>query len=410
LAGSNVVDSQTATVSLDRITAAREVLRGVVRRTPVESLRVASESLGGDVYLKCENLQRTGSFKIRGGYLRIHGLTEEQRAHGVVAASAGNHAQGVALAASLLGARSTVFMPEQAPLPKVAATRGYGAEVRLSGATVEDALAEAKTYSEETGAEFLHPFEHPDIIAGQGTVGLEVCEQVPDVATILVATGGGGLLGGIAAAVKALRPGVRVVGVQAAQAAAFPASLASGAPRRVSSTQTLADGIAVAAPGELTLRHATELVDDIVTVSEESLSRAVLLCMERAKLVVEPAGAAAVAAMLEHPHAFETPVVGVLSGGNVDPLLLLQIIRHGMTAAGRFLSLQLRLADRPGALAGLLGLVGTLGANVVDVAHTRIDGALALGEVEVALTLETRGPEHRERLLATLADGGYTVL
>ncbi len=404
------MDSQPATVTLERITAARETLRCVARRTPVEPLRVASELLAGAVSLKCENLQRTGSFKIRGAYLRIHRLTAAQRAQGVVAASAGNHAQGVALAAALLGSPCTVFMPEQAPLPKVAATQGHGADVRLSGGSVEDAIARAETYAEQTGAEFLHPFEHPDVIAGQGTVGLEILEQVPDAATIAVPTGGGGLLAGVAAAVKALRPDVRVLGVQAEQAAAFPASLASGTPVRVPSRQTLADGIAVAAPGALALRHTRDLVDDVVTVSEESLSRAVLLCLERAKLVAEPAGAAAVAAMLEHPHACVPPVVGVLSGGNVDPLLLLQIIRHGMTAAGRFLALQLRLADRPGALAGLLGLVGTLGANVVNVAHTRIGGALALGEVVVELMLETRGPEHRERLLAALADGGYTVL
>ncbi len=404
------MDPAPPTVPLQRIAAAREILHDVVRRTPVEPLRVLSESLGGAVHLKCENLQRTGSFKIRGGYVRIHGLTDEQRAHGVVAASAGNHAQGVALAAALLGTRSTVFMPEQAALPKVAATRGYGAEVRLAGASIEDALAEAKSYAERTGAAFLHPFEHPDIIAGQGTVGLEILEQVPDAATLVVATGGGGLLGGIASAVKASRPDVRVVGVQAEQAAAFPASLAAGVPRPVSSTQTLADGIAVAGPGELTLAHALRLVDDVVTVSEESLSRAVLLCLERAKLVCEPAGAAPVAALLEHARAFEPPVVAVLSGGNVDPLVLLQIIRHGMTSAGRFLALQLRLADHPGALAGLLGRLGTLGANVLDVAHTRIGGALALGEVEVDLTLETRGPEHQERLLAALRDGGYTVV
>jgi threonine dehydratase len=404
------VGAEPGIVSVERITAARETLRDVVRRTPVEPLRAASQLLGGEVYLKCENLQRTGSFKIRGGYLRIHGLTCEQRARGVVAASAGNHAQGVALAAALLGTRSTVFMPEQAPLPKVAATRGYGAEVRLAGASVEDALAAAESYAEQTGAELVHPFEHPETIAGQGTVGLEILEQVPTAATIAVAAGGGGLLGGIAAATKVLRPDVRILGVQAEQAAALPASLAAGTPRPVPSTHTLADGIAVAAPGQLTLAHALALVDDVVTVSEEALSQAVLLCLERAKLVCEPAGAAPLAAMLEHAGAFEPPVVCVLSGGNVDPLLQLQIIRHGMTSAGRFLALQLRLADRPGALAGLLGLVGAFGANVVDVAHSRVNGALALGEVEVELTLETRGPEHREQLLAALDEAGYTVL
>ncbi|MGH3491736.1 MAG: threonine ammonia-lyase [Sciscionella sp.] len=397
------------TVSIANITDARELLSGVVRCTPMEPLRVLSELTGGQVHLKCENLQRTGSFKIRGAYVRIHRLSDAERAAGVVAASAGNHAQGVALAASLLGARSTVFMPERAPLPKLAATRGYGAQVRLHGVLLEQTLAEAVRYAEETGAVFLHPFEHPDIIAGQGTLGLEILEQVPQAATVVLPAGGGGLLGGVAAAIKATRPDVRVVGVQAELAAALPQSLAAGTPVRLESTRTMADGIAVGSPGALTLHHAVSLVDEVVTVSEEALSRAVLLCLERAKLVVEPAGAAAVAALLEYPERFAAPVVAVLSGGNVDPLLLLQIIRHGMTSAGRYLALTLRLDDQPGALARLLNLLGTLGANVLDVEHSRIGGALALGEVEVAVTLETRGEEHCERLVDALKEAGYTV-
>lgn len=397
-------------VSIDQIEAARALLADVVRETPMEHARDLARIHGGDVYLKCENLQRTGSFKIRGAYTRIHGLSQAERARGVVAASAGNHAQGVALAASLLGTRSTVFMPERAPLPKLAATRGYGADVHLHGVTLAEALDEAVTFAERTGAIFIHPFDHPDIIAGQGTVGLEVLEQAPDAGTVLVATGGGGLVAGIASVLKVRKPDVKVVGVQAAGAASFPASLGAGRPVRLASTNTMADGIAVGEPGPVSFAHVSSLVDDIVTVTEESLSRAVLLCLERRKLVVEPAGAAAVAALLEHPGAFTPPIVAVLSGGNVDPLLLLRIIRHGMTAGGRYLALRLRVRDRPGSLGALLTRVGQLGANVLDVEHSRTAGALAVDEVEIALNLETRGPEHCAEVAAELHRAGYTVV
>ncbi|WP_026453371.1 threonine ammonia-lyase [Saccharomonospora iraqiensis] len=397
-------------VSVDTIREARQLLSTVVRNTPMEHARDLESAHGGPVHLKCENLQRTGSFKIRGAYTRIHGLSEAERARGVVAASAGNHAQGVALAASLLDTKATVFMPERAPLPKLAATRGYGAEVHLHGAVLEETLAEAKAFAERTGAVFIHPFDHPDIIAGQGTLGLEILEQLPEVATVLVATGGGGLVGGVAAAVKAERPDVHVVGVQAEEAAAFPRSLASGGPVRVERTQTMADGIAVGEPGPVSFAHVNSLVDDVVTVGEESLSRAVLQCLERRKLVVEPAGAAAVAALLEHEKMFEPPVVAVLSGGNVDPLLLLQIIQHGMTAAGRYLNLRLCVPDRPGSLVSVLSRVSELGANVLDVEHSRISGRLAMGEVEIALKLETRGPDHCETVAAQLQRAGFTVM
>lgn len=399
----------TRLVGLERILQARDLLADVVRVTPMEHASEFADAFGGPVHLKCENLQRTGSFKVRGGYARIHGLSAEERARGVVAASAGNHAQGVALAASLVGTQATVFMSRKAALPKVAATRGYGADVQLVGTVLEEAFAGAVEFAEQTGAVFIHPFDHPDIIAGQGTVGLEILDQVPDVGTVLVSTGGGGLVAGVASAVKALRPDVRLVGVQADSAAAFPPSLAAGEPVALESTQTLADGIAVARPGELTLEHVTSLVDDVVTVSEESLSRAVLNCLERRKLVVEPAGAAPVAALLEHPGAFEPPVVAVLSGGNVDPLLLMQIIQHGMTAAARYLHVRLWVPDRPGSLAGVVTRLSELGANIVDIEHSRISGRLGIGEVEVALKLETRGPEHCEDVIAALQRAGYTV-
>ncbi len=397
-------------VTLDDISDARKLLRGVIVDTPVEGSRPLSRAVGGPVSLKCENLQRTGSFKIRGAYARIARLPAEERACGVVAASAGNHAQGVALAASTLGIPSIVFMPEGAPLPKVEATKAYGAEVRFAGVTVDEALVAATAYAGEHGNVLIHPFDHPDVIAGQGTIGLEVLEQVPDVRTVVVPLGGGGLVSGIAAAIKAVRPGVRIVGVQAEGAAAFPGSLATGHPVPLSAMATIADGIAVGCPGQITLEHVRALVDDVVTVSDEALSRALLLCLERAKLVVEPAGAAAVAAIREQPQHFGAPVVAVVSGGNVDPVLLLRVIRHGLIAAGRYLSFRLRIPDRPGELARLLGLLAETGANVLDVEHVRTGPKLHLDEVEVALQLETRGPLHCDEVLARLRAAGYPLI
>jgi threonine dehydratase len=400
----------TAGVTLDDVRAARELLRGIILDTPVQGSRPLSERVGGPVWLKCENLQRAGSFKIRGAYTRLSRLDPDEAARGVVAASAGNHAQGVALAASMLGIRSTVFMPEGAPIPKVEATRAYGADVRFHGHSVDDALVAAKSFSDETGAVFVHPFDHHDIVAGAGTTGLEILEQVPDVKTVVVCTGGGGLLAGIAVAVKGLRPDVRVVGVQAEDAAAYPASLAAGKPVPLEAMVTMADGIAVGCPGSLPFEIVTELVDHIYTVSEESLSRALLLCLERAKLVVEPAGAAGVAAVLDEPAAFEPPVVVVLSGGNIDPLLLQRVLRHGLAVAGRFLSFRARISDRPGALVRLLAEVAAADASVLDVEHVRTDSRLRVDEVEVALQLETRGAEHCDEVIARLREAGYTLV
>jgi threonine dehydratase len=397
-------------VSVEQVSAARELLRGVVRETPMTYSSVLAAASGGPVYLKCENLQRTGSFKVRGAYVRIHGLSETERAAGVVAASAGNHAQGVALGASLHDTKATVFMPNKAPLPKIEATRAYGAQVHLYGTIFDETLAKARAFADATGAVFIHPFDHPDVIAGQGTVGLEILEQVPQVGTVLLAAGGGGLVGGVAVAIKSLRPDVQVIGVQAEQAAAFPPSLVAGGPVKLDRVATMADGIAVGEPGQITYAHVESLVDDVVTVTEESLSRAVLLCVERAKLIVEPAGAAAVAALLQYPTRFTAPVVAVLSGGNVDPLLMMQIIQHGMKAAGRYLALRLRIPDQPGSLAALLAKLSELGANVVDVEHSRVSGALRLGEAEVALDLETRGQDHCTLVLRALQSAGYPIL
>ncbi|MEU6813254.1 threonine ammonia-lyase [Streptomyces sp. NPDC046860] len=397
-------------VTLDDVRGAQKMLSGVARATALEGSRHLSRMVGSPVHLKCENLQRTGSFKLRGAYVRIAGLLPEERAAGVVAASAGNHAQGVALASSLLGVRSTVFMPQGAPLPKVSATREYGAEVRLHGQVVDEALAAAEEYAAETGAVFIHPFDHPDIIAGQGTVGLEILEQCPEVRTIVVGMGGGGLAAGIAVAVKMLRPDVRIIGVQAEGAAAYPPSLAAGHPVTVGNPATMADGIRVATPGTVPFGIVEHLVDEVRTVSEDQLSAALLLCLERAKLVVEPAGASPVAALLADPGGFPGPVVAVLSGGNVDPVLLQRVLRHGMAAQSRYLAVRLRLTDRPGALATLLGVLSAADANVLDVSHIRTDPRLGLSEAEVELHLETQGPAHRAEVTAALRESGYTII
>ena len=397
-------------VDIDDVVAAAAVVQPAIRRTLLLHSRALSELIGGPVFLKCENLQRTGSFKVRGAYLRIARLSPAERACGVVAASAGNHAQGVALAAAALGARATVVMPQGAPLPKVAATRGYGADVILHGLTVEAALLRARELAAETGAVFIHPFEHPDVIAGQGTVGLEIAEQCPQARTIAVPVGGGGLAAGIAIAARARLPEAALIGVQAEAVAPFPGSLAAGYRVEARAAQTMADGIAVAKPGELAFSVLSELAAQMVTVSEENLSRALLLCLERAKQLVEPAGAAGVAALLEHPAAFEPPVVAVLSGGNIDPLLLAKVLRHGLSAAGRYLAFRCRLPDRPGALATLLAELASLGANVLDVVHERVTAGLNMDEAEVMLQVETRGPEHCDSVIASLRKAGYTLL
>jgi threonine dehydratase len=399
----------TGAVTLEEIEAARELVREAAIETPVQGARWLGELTGAPVRFKCENLQRTGSFKSRGAYVRIARLSPEERARGVVAASAGNHAQGVALAAQRLGIPATVFMPEGAPIPKEKATRGYGATVVFEGRYLEDSLAAARKYAEETGAVLIHPFDHVDIVAGQGSVGLEILEQVPDVRTVVVPTGGGGLLAGIALAVKAKNPAVRVVGVQAEGAAAFPGSLAEGHPVPLPAMKTMADGIAVGLPGDITFAAVRDHVDEIRTVSEESLSRALLGVLERAKLVVEPAGAAGVAAVLDDPAGFPGPTVIVLSGGNVDPLLLNKVIRHGLASAGRFLKLRVVIPDLPGELAHLLTEVGAAGANVLEVAHARNSPLLSLDQVEVLLQLETRGEPHADQVMDRLRARGYRV-
>jgi threonine dehydratase len=396
----------------DRIEAATRLLEPVMRRTPMVASRVLSERTGVDVRLKCENLQRTGSFKPRGAYNRIANLPPQDRGRGVVAASAGNHAQGVAWAATTLGIDSTVFMPVGASLPKLVATRAYGATVHQVGETIDESLTAAREFAEQTGATLIHPFDHPDIVAGQATVAPEILRQLPRVRTVLVPTGGGGLLAGVAVALHLLAPAVRVIGVQAAGAAAWPGSLSAGKPVALERISTMADGIAVGMPGAVPFGHVAEHVSAIVTVEEDALSSALLLCMERAKLIVEPAGAAAVAALLAHSPehlGLDGPVCAILSGGNIDPLLLTRLIGHGLSAGGRYLAVRVTISDRPGSLSRLLATIGGTGASVLDVVHSRTGAWLSIDEVEVLLTLETRGPAHRDDVLDSLENAEYTV-
>lgn len=396
-------------IGLAEVQEAARLLEGVADRTPVQVSRALSQLVGADVWLKCENLQRAGSFKLRGAYVRMSRLSDEERARGVVAASAGNHAQGVALAARMLGLDAVVFMPVDAALPKIAATRDYGAHVELAGRSVDEALVHAREHAERTGAVLIHPFDHVDVVAGQGTLGLEVLEQVPDVRTVLVPVGGGGLAAGVVAALAEARPDVRVVGVQASGAAAYPASLAAHRPLRAPELRTMADGIAVGVPGTVPFEVLDTRHIDVRTVSEEDISRALLLVAERAKLLVEPAGAVAVAALMAAPRDFEGPVVAVLSGGNIDPQLLLRVVRHGLASAGRFLQIRVRIDDTPGALATLLQQIASSGGNVMDVSHVRTGGDLALDEVGVEVQVETKGPDHCAQVLQHLRTERYRL-
>ncbi|MFI7482834.1 threonine ammonia-lyase [Kocuria sp. M1R5S2] len=397
------------------IEEAAALLEGVIDRTPMAHSRALSRRVGSEVNLKAENLQRAGSFKVRGAYVMMAKLTDEEKARGVVAASAGNHAQGVALAADRLGIDARIYMPEGAALPKIAATQDHGAEVVLHGTAVDQALTEAQRYAEETGAVFVHPYDHPDIVAGQGTVGLELLEQVPDVDTVITGVGGGGLLAGLAIAVKARaeqlgRP-IRVIGVQAENAAAYPPSLAGDALVTLERVSTIADGIAVGKPGQLPFSIIKELADDVVTVSEDSLAQALIFLLERNKLVVEPAGAVGVAALLDgglqerHPDLGNTVVV--LSGGNVDPMLMLKVIQRGLSAAGRYMTIKMMLTDRPGELAQISRIIAGQDANVTGVDHNRIGGSLSLGDVSITIDMETKGHEHCRQVLRSLEAEGY---
>ena len=391
------------------IEAARPEVERVARRTPVLSTRTISEQAGGKVVLKAENLQRTGSFKVRGASAKLAALGERGCASGVVAASAGNHAQGLAAAAAARGVRCEVFVPADAPIAKTEAARGQGAIVHVGGESVDDCILAAKERAREGGLAFVHPFDDPDIVAGQGSLGLELLEDVPDLAKVVVPVGGGGLAAGIAIAVKSERPQVEVVGVQVAACAPYPASLERGSPVPADSTLTIADGIAVKRPGDLTLPLLREWLDGMAVVEDEDAAEAMVVLLERCKLVVEGAGAVGVAALLGGgiaPAASGT-TVAVLSGGNVDPGLLLSIARRHETLAGRRLVVLTRVPDRPGALAQLLACVADAGGNVVDVSHMREGFDLHVRETAVELVLETRGREHADGVMRAMRGAGY---
>jgi len=378
--------------TLADIQEARKRLRGIAEETPIYLSETFSRRCGREVRLKAENLQRTGAFKIRGAVNKLSTLSSEERAAGVVAASAGNHGQAVAWAARELGIRARIFVPDTAPMAKVEAWKNYGAETEMTGSFFEDAMVAALAYVEETGGTFIHPYEDQLVVAGQGTIGLELLEQEPDVATVLIPIGGGGLALGIATALRALRPEVRIVGVQAGV-----------------DGYTIADGIAVKVPSELTMPLLEDLLDDIVSVTDEEISEAIVLLLERAKLVVEGAGAVGVAALLAGRAGGSGMAIPILSGGNIDPTMLISVMRHGLTVAGRYLVVRTQLPDRPGELIKLLSLVAEERGNVIAVEHHREGMDISVSETEVGLTLVTRDEEHCQQLLTAMTERGYAV-
>ncbi|MCC9146086.1 MULTISPECIES: threonine ammonia-lyase [unclassified Arthrobacter] len=406
-----MTDLANLPVTLDDIRAAAKLLDGVIAHTPIEMSRALARETGSPVYLKCENLQRAGSFKVRGAYVRMAKLSPADKARGVVAASAGNHAQGVAVAAARLGIAARIYMPLGVALPKLAATRGHGAEVILHGHSVDDALAEAQAYADQTGAVFVHPFDNVDVVAGQGTVGLELLDQIPDLDTVLMGVGGGGLLAGVAVALKSrareLGRDIRIIGVQAENAASYPPSLAADALVPLTRVTTIADGIAVGRPGQLPFSIIRELVDDVVTVSEDSLARALIFLLERAKMVVEPAGAVGVAALMDGKIESPGTTAVILSGGNIDPMLMLKVIQRGLAAAGRYLVVRILLDDRPGSLATISRIIAESDANVTGVDHTRVGGSISMGDVAISINMETKGHEHCELVLKNLRAEGF---
>ena len=388
--------------TVDDVRAAQERLHGVARVTPVYSSETLSRLAERPVLLKAENLQRTGAFKIRGAYNTVAQLSSDERGRGVVTASAGNHGQAVAWAAREAGIAATIVVPEAAPMAKVEAARSYGANVELAGEGFDDTLAIARERETETGATFVHAFEDPRVIAGQGTLGLELTGQLPTgEAAVVIPVGGGGLAAGIAIALRALRPEVRLVGVQSAACAPFAGREPTGT--------TIADGIAVKHPGVLTRPILDDLLDDVVVVDDEEISQAIVLLLERSKLVVEGAGAAPVAAILAGRAGGEGPACAVLAGGNIDATTMSSVIRYGLTASGRYLVVALLIPDRPGELARIVGLIAAQRANILSIQHHREGRNIGVLETEAELTLETRDEEHSQLLIRALADGGYTV-
>ena len=400
----------TPEITLDDIRLARQNLAGVIHITPLDYSRTFSRLIEGHVFLKQENLQKTGSFKIRGALNKINSLGEGERSRGVIAASAGNHAQGVAFAAKAAGIAATIVMPEGAPLSKITATKGYGAQVILAGAGYDEAFQKAQDIQKETGATFVHAFNDPQVIIGQGTIGLEILEQLPDVDIVVAPVGGGGLLAGIATAVKALRPRVKVIGVQAAGAPGMLLSKKLGHVEPLSEADTIADGIAVKKPGELTFKIINRLVDDLVTVTDEEIAQAILMLLERNKTVAEGAGAVGVAAVL---HRKLNPAKGkiavVISGGNIDVNMISVLIERGLAMSGRHIRLRTALLDKPGNLQRFLEVIAKARANVIAVAHDRTRPTLTFTQAEVEVTLETRDSAHIAEITALLKNHGYPV-
>ena len=397
--------------TLDDIVAAQERIAEAVQSTPMELSRYLSDKLGDTVHLKLENLQRTGAFKLRGAHNMLAQLPKEALERGVVAASAGNHAQGVAYAATALGVQSTIFMPRGAALPKLQATKNYGADIRLRGSVFQETLASALEFVQETGAVFVPPYDDPRIIAGQGTVGLEILDKLPDADTVIVPIGGGGLIAGVAIAVKEraaqLGRSIRVIGVQSSGASAFAPSLEAGEPVTIQTKPTIADGIAVSRPGDLTFEIVRDYVDEIVSVSDDDIARALIVLLERAKQVVEPAGATGVAAILSGQIRGTGKTVALLSGGNIDLMFLERVISRGLTASQRYLTMRLALPDRPGQLAIISQIVSDEGANVVEVLHTQHDEWTGILDVTLDLSVTTRGAEHSQQVLEALRRAGY---
>lgn len=401
---------KNSAVTLEDVEKARQVLSDVAYKTSLVYNTTLSELTGNDVYLKMENLQRTGSFKLRGAYNCIAGLSDAEREKGVIAASAGNHAQGVAFAAKTYGIPCTIAMPAHAPLSKVAATRHYGAQVVLHGAVFDEAYEEAKRRQAESGATFIHPFNDPAVIAGQGTIGMEILDDLPDVDKVVVPIGGGGLIAGVAVAIKSLKPDVKIIGVQAQNMPSMAQSLAQGRPVTVNGASTIADGIAVKTPGDVTFDIVQHYVDDVVTVDEDEIAGAILFLLERAKAVAEGAGASTVAAV-QHRLAknARAKVVALISGGNIDVNMTARIIDKGLVKTGRKSFLTTIIPDQPGTLWRLLQLIANGGANVLAVTHNREDIAVPLGSARVDLELETADSKQAQALQNELIKQGYRI-
>lgn len=396
-------------VDLTRIREALGPIAQIAHRTPMFTSRTIDAIVGTPVHLKAENLQKTGSFKVRGAYYCLSRWTPEQKARGVVTASAGNHAQGIALGARLNGIKATVFMPAAASIAKVQATRNYGADVQLVGAIFDEAVSAAKAYAASTGAIFVSAFDDDDIIAGQGTVALEILEDLPDVETVVVPVGGGGLMSGMAIALKETNPAIRVIGVQAEGAPALVDSFKTGALAPSTGVKTIADGIAIKYPAERTFHYIQKYVDEMVTVSDEDIANTVVMLLERMKLVVEGSGAAALTALLTHKVSPTGKTVALLSGGNIDTKLLSSLIERGMLRASRYVRLFSAVDDKPGALAKLLKAIADQQGNLIEVVHNRASAAVPLGMTGVEIQIETRDQAHIEAIVAGLTHLGYPV-